>query len=383
MRSWTGWREVGVGNCAIACCSSPYSCLDRAPLASKLRFRPETHSSHVREVLRNFGPVVGSRGVVQLSGWIDLALASWLPDGFMAAINAAQSIYMLPVSLFGMAVSAAELPAMSSSVGTESEIAARLRQRLQAGLRQIAFFIVPSAMAFFARLMGSRRSCGESGRFVQDLDSVFAGKIAAGSAVGLLASTLGRLYSSTYQARSETRARRPVCGGSSGVDNPVGSCGRPPSAVAGARPALGREIYCIGRCRRMGRVHALRRTMNARIGVTGVPAQLVAKLWGAAAIAAAAAWAVKLGIGSHHHPVILAIPVLSAFGVAYFATTYAMNVPSAPASSSGSRGCGAKQRSSWQEKSASPTFFGGTAAGSPADFSGSFLASLTCPLFRF
>ena len=54
------------------------------------------------------------------------------------------------MSLFGMAVSAAELPAMSSALGTEAEIAAHLRRRLNAGLRQIAFLIVPSAMAFFA-----------------------------------------------------------------------------------------------------------------------------------------------------------------------------------------------------------------------------------------
>ena len=57
---------------------------------------------------------------------------------------------MLPVSLFGMAVSAAELPAMSSALGDEAQVAAQLRRRLNAGLRQIAFFIVPSAMAFLA-----------------------------------------------------------------------------------------------------------------------------------------------------------------------------------------------------------------------------------------
>ena len=60
-------------------------------------------------------------------------------------------LYTLPVSLFGMSVSAAELPAMSSALRRRSaKSAGYLRQRLNAGLRQIAFFIVPSAMAFLA-----------------------------------------------------------------------------------------------------------------------------------------------------------------------------------------------------------------------------------------
>ena len=60
-------------------------------------------------------------------------------------------LYTLPVSLFGMSVSAAELPAMSSAVG-HARPSARptCASRLEAGLRQIAFFVVPSAVAFLA-----------------------------------------------------------------------------------------------------------------------------------------------------------------------------------------------------------------------------------------
>jgi len=57
---------------------------------------------------------------------------------------------LLPVSLFGMAVSAAELPAMSGMVGMPDDVASTLQARLNDGLRRIAFFIVPSAMAFVA-----------------------------------------------------------------------------------------------------------------------------------------------------------------------------------------------------------------------------------------
>ena len=91
-----------------------------------------------------------SRGVVQISAFVDAFLASFLGQGAVVALNYAQSLYTLPVSLFGMSVSAAELPAMSRAVGAAAVVAETLRHRLDQGLRRISFFIVPSAVAFLA-----------------------------------------------------------------------------------------------------------------------------------------------------------------------------------------------------------------------------------------
>jgi putative peptidoglycan lipid II flippase len=71
---------------------------------------PGAAGGHVRSVLVNFVPVVASRGVVQISAYVDEVLASLLPTGAVAGLVYAQTISMLPVSLFGMSVSAAELP---------------------------------------------------------------------------------------------------------------------------------------------------------------------------------------------------------------------------------------------------------------------------------
>ena len=108
------------------------------------------HLENVRTVVRNFFPVFVSRGVVQISAYVDALLASLLPTGAVAALAYAQTLYTLPVSLFGMAVSAAELPAMSGAIGDETQVASVLRMRLNAGLRQIAFFVVPSVVGFLA-----------------------------------------------------------------------------------------------------------------------------------------------------------------------------------------------------------------------------------------
>ena len=82
-------------------------------LVERLRPVIDTANAHVRTVVKNFFPVFMSRGVIQISAFVDAILASFLPTGAVVALTYAQSLYTLPVSLFGMSVSAAELPAMS------------------------------------------------------------------------------------------------------------------------------------------------------------------------------------------------------------------------------------------------------------------------------
>src|SRR5207247_3758080 len=122
----------------------------------------------------------------------------------VTGLATAQRLYTLPVSLFGMSISAAELPAMSGAIGRDPGGVEAIRGRLNSGLRHIAFFVVPSAVAFL--LLGDVLAAAllQTGRF-RHQDSVYVWGILAGSGVGLLASTLGRLYSSTYYALRDTR----------------------------------------------------------------------------------------------------------------------------------------------------------------------------------
>src|SRR5215203_7010311 len=93
---------------------------------------------------------------------------------------------------------------MSRAVGNADEIAVILRQRLEDALHRMAFFIVPSSVAFLALGDVIVAALYQSGKFQYD-DTIYIWAILAGSTVGLLASTLGRLYSSTYYALQDTR----------------------------------------------------------------------------------------------------------------------------------------------------------------------------------
>jgi putative peptidoglycan lipid II flippase len=296
-------------------------------LLKRLRLSLNYRDSHVRTVIRNFIPVFISRGVVQISGYVDQILASFLASGAVAGLSYAQTLYTLPVSLFGMSVSAAELPAMSKEIGRDDQVAELLRTRLNNGLRQIAFFVVPSAMAFLALGDIVAAPIYQRGRFTH-ADTVYVWGILAGSAVGLLASTLGRLYSSTFYALRDTRTPlryaiiRVVLAAGLGY---LLSQHVPSLIGIDARWGAAGITVASGLCGWIEFV-LLRYSLNRRIGRSGLEFSFIAKLWLAAAAGAAAAWSIKL-FASHHHPIILALLMLGPYGIIYFAVCYIMKIP--------------------------------------------------------
>jgi putative peptidoglycan lipid II flippase len=280
-------------------------------------------------VLRNAIPVFIGRGVVQISAYVDTVLASLLPTGAVAAISYAQVLYTLPVSLFGMSVSAAELPAMSKARGEGKELASHLQERLLRGLRQIAFFVIPSAVAFIALGDVIVAALYQSGAFTRSMTE-YVWAILAGSAIGLLASTWGRLYASTFYALQDTRT--PLRFGIvrviiSIVLGYVLAIPVPGLLQLEARwGVVGLTISSsLAACVEFV---LLRRMLERRIGPTGLPAPLLIRMWGAAAAATIAGAVVKLALDSQH-PLIVALFSLGMYGIAYFAISAELGVPEA------------------------------------------------------
>jgi putative peptidoglycan lipid II flippase len=300
-------------------------------LAGPIRPSLNSRLAEVRQVLRNFVPVFFSRGVVQISAYVDSMISSLLPTGAVAAMRYAQTLYLLPVSLFGMSVSAAELPALSSATGTAEEIAASLRTRLDAGLRRIAFLIVPSVVAFAGLGDVVANAIYQSGCFTAK-DGTYLWAILAGASIGLPASTLGRLYASAFYAQHDTRTplwfslirvflattlgylaavRLP---GLIGVEQRWGIAG-----LTLASGLAGIVEYTL-----------LRRSLIRRIGRVALPTGFLARIWLAALAAAGVAWLLK-GAVAGWHPIVLAAVVLGAYGGCYCAATWAFKVPEAEA----------------------------------------------------
>jgi len=292
------------------------------------RLRPTLGAGQpeVRTVLRNFGPVFVGRGAVQISAFVDTILASLLGQGAVAALQGAQVIYTLPVSLFGMSVSAAELPAMSSAIGTDRQVAEALRTRLNAGLRRIAFFVVPSAAAFLAFGGVLAAALFQTGRFTA-ADSQYVWAILAGSGVGLLAATMGRLYSSGYYALRDTRTPLRFAVLRVILTTVLGYlCAVPLPIVLGLDPRWG-AAGLTASAGAAGWVEfvLLQRGLNRRIGPSGLPLGLLARLWGAAFGGVAIGLGISLPAAGLA-PIPRAVLVLVPFGAVYLGLTLVLGV---------------------------------------------------------
>jgi putative peptidoglycan lipid II flippase len=292
------------------------------------RFRLDLAYPPVREAVRNFVPAFVSRGVVQLSGFIDIWLASHIPvNGVVTLLQNAQTIYMLPISLFGMSVSAAELPEMSRNVGAGPEAFERLRARLDGALPRVAFFVVPSAIAFLVLGEAISGILLQHGKFTR-ADSIRTWAILGGSAVGLVASALGRLYSSTFYALRDTRTPLKFAVVRVILTGVLGYL----SAFAVPR-MLGLQAWtgAVGLTASAGiagwvEFLLLRRSVSSRIGRTGVPLANLARLWGAGLLAAAAGWAVLQRIDPSHQ-MLRGFAAIGVFGIVYGLATLALGVP--------------------------------------------------------
>jgi putative peptidoglycan lipid II flippase len=195
----------------------------------------------------------------------------------------------------------------------------------------VAFFVIPSTIAFLALGDVIAAAIYQSGRFTYD-DAVYVWGILAGAAIGLLASTLGRLYASVYYALHNTRTPLYCAVVRIAMGTGLGYvCAIPLPLMLGLDPRWGAAgLTVASSLAGWVELALLRATLNRRIGSTGLPFSGMAKLWGAAATGGVAAWLVKMVVGPQH-PILAAVSILVPYGLIYFGITYRWHMPEAQA----------------------------------------------------
>jgi putative peptidoglycan lipid II flippase len=239
----------------------------------------------VRDAVRNFGPVMASRGAVQFSAYIDTVIASLLPTGAVTGLTNAQLLYTLPVSLFGISISSAALPSISADAHAD-DAPERVRARVASNARRIAYFVVPSAVSFL--LLGDVLAATllQTGRFTA-ADSTYVWGILAGSAIGLVASTQSRLFGVAHFAMSDTRTpfrftlvrltAGTILGYTGAVLLPAALRVDPKWGAAGLTAAGGVAGWI--------ELWLLRGSLRRRVGDVTPPFSFTARLWGVALVA--------------------------------------------------------------------------------------------------
>ncbi len=170
-------------------------------LERRLRVSLDFRLEGLRETVRNAGPAILGRGAVQLSGYIDVFLASFVVDGVIATLGYAQTLYNLPISLFGMSIAAAELPELSRQRSRAQEV---IRKRVTDALQRVAFYVIPSVVGYLALgdvIIAAIYQRGEFGAG----QTLATYAVLAGFTLGLVASTGSRIFASTFFALHDTR----------------------------------------------------------------------------------------------------------------------------------------------------------------------------------
>jgi putative peptidoglycan lipid II flippase len=295
------------------------------------------------EAVRNAGPAILGRGVVQLSSYVDLVLASLLAIGAVARLRYAQTLYVLPVSLFGASVAAAELPELARERGGSHDA---LRARVVAAVRRVSFFVIPSLVAFI--LLGDVLVAGiyRAGKFGGG-DVTIVWLTLTAYSLGLLASTTTRVYQSAFFALHDTKtpariaAARVLVSAATGAVlmvqfEPISLAGwSVPAGLLGDWRVAGVPLgpvglalgATVGAWLEWALLHA---SLAKRIGACGTGATRLAQMFGAALAATAMGYAVRAAAAGLH-PLLAALLVAAAFAVVYFAAARVLGLADARA----------------------------------------------------
>jgi putative peptidoglycan lipid II flippase len=150
---------------------------------------------------------------------MDLWLASFLIEGAIAMMGRAQTLYFLPISLFGMAIAASELPELSRNRKAVEEV---LVPRVRGALDRLAFLLIPSALAFIFLgdvLVAALFQRGQFGA----ADTAAVHVVLAAYALGLPASASSRALSSAFYAVRNTRTPALIATGRVALSMAIGA----------------------------------------------------------------------------------------------------------------------------------------------------------------
>jgi putative peptidoglycan lipid II flippase len=222
----TAGRRLVIAACVGALAGAALQLAVQMPFAVRLlgEFRPRLslREDSVREAMARFGPALLGRGAVQLSGWLDLVLASFLAVGTLAALGWAQRVYLLPVALFGFSIAAVELPELARLAATER--AAATRRRFEAAFRRSVFVVAPTVVGFLALGFLTVGLLYRSGSF-GPADNWMVYLVLAAYTLGLPATVASRLLQNLFFAAGDTRTPARVAFSRLAVSTALGAAG--------------------------------------------------------------------------------------------------------------------------------------------------------------
>lgn len=277
----------------------------------------------IRDAIANFWPVVAARGVVNFSGWVDLILAGLLRSGAVAVMGFAQTLYVLPISLFGMSIAASELPELSRMRGEAERV---LADRVARSLRRVLYFLIPSTLVYIALgdvIVAALYETGEFG----GVETLITWGVLAAYAIGLPASASSRVLSSVFYALRDTKTPARIAYLRVAISILVGIILMFPADQLGFEGLrLGAAGLALGASAGAWLEYVLlRRSLGAIIGPHGPGSYTIVRVGLAAALATVVAVGLQLML-PRAHPIVVALETVVPFGVIFLGVTTLLGV---------------------------------------------------------
>lgn len=178
--------------------------MGQVPLAFELGFRPvfllDFRDPGVKKIAKLATPRVVELSFFQLKKMADLFMAS-LAAGGLTYFRFAESIFALPVGLFGLSIAKASFPQLSRQAVKED--LREFKQTFSASLREILFLVLPASVFLgVLRVPAVRLTLG--GTHFDWQDTVQTGYALSAFLVGALAYALSLLVSRAFYALQDT-----------------------------------------------------------------------------------------------------------------------------------------------------------------------------------
>jgi len=155
----------------------------------------------VRQFLRKLAPGAIGAGVMQINLWVDIVIGTFIPSA-IAYLYYADRVNQLPLSIIGIAMSAALLPVLSKQIREDkSEESIHSQNR---ALEIVLFFTLPATAGLIFLAEPIISTLFERGEFGSDASLATAYAMIAYS-VGLPAFVMVKIFSTSFFAHGDTK----------------------------------------------------------------------------------------------------------------------------------------------------------------------------------
>ncbi len=168
----------------------------------KVKFCFDFKNEGFRKVCLLMLPATIGVSVDQISAFVDIIFASWLREGSVSALYYSNHLMLLPLSLFGVAVSSVSLPVLSKSASFENYDV--MKNQLRENINIMSFFILPSTIGLIILAKPIIKLLFERGKFDAAASQMSSSALKF-YCVGLIAYALVKILSTAFYSLKDTK----------------------------------------------------------------------------------------------------------------------------------------------------------------------------------